>query len=134
LFVSLSEVSGHSRLLCNVKMIAHVQRTLLHFILILNFTPGFNFIRHGGKCADEKAHEWSLFKRAKESTKSFTIIRSVRAAIAQARRRLLRTLRVTAAAANRAHAVSAFVAGPLFKEFATAIVAAAATIWYQVRA
>jgi hypothetical protein len=87
-----------------------------------------------GKCADEKAHEWSLFKRAKESTKSFTIIRSVRAAIAQARRRLLRSLRVTAAAANRAHAVSAFVAGPLFKEFATAIVAAAATIWYQVRA
>jgi hypothetical protein len=80
----------------------------------------------------KKAHKWSLFKRAKESTKSFIIIRSVRAAIAQARRRLLRSLRVTAAAANRAHAARAFVAGPLFKESATAI--EAATIWYQVRA
>jgi hypothetical protein len=70
--------------------------------------------------------------RARELLES-SGIRKSRAAIAQARRRLLRSLRVTAAAANRAHAVSAFVAGPLFKEFATAIVAAA-TIWYQVRA
>ena len=80
------------------------------------------------------AHEWSLFKKAKESTKSFIIIRSVRAAIVQARRRLLRSLRVTAAAANRAHAASAFVAGTLFKESATAIEAATATSWYRVRA
>jgi hypothetical protein len=61
-------------------------------------------------------------------------MRIQRTAIARARRRLLRSLRVTAAAANRAHAAHAFVAGPLFKEFATAIVAATATSCYRVRA
>jgi hypothetical protein len=62
--------------------------------------------------------------------KSFVIIRSNRTANAQARKRLLRCLRVTAAAANRAHATRAFVAGPLYKESSIAIVAA--TAWYRV--
>jgi anaerobic selenocysteine-containing dehydrogenase len=38
---------------------------------------------------------------------------------------------VTAAAANRAHAAHAFVAGPLFKESATAIVAATFGIKFE---
>jgi hypothetical protein len=75
-----------------------------------------------------------VYLKGRKNRRNRTIIRSVRAAIAQARRRLLRSLRVTAAAANRAHAVSAFVAGTLFKEFATAIVAATATSRYRVRA
>jgi hypothetical protein len=111
---------------CNIQ-------TVLNKTVLIILKPNIDSKEHkqGSElCADEKAHEWSLFKRAKVSTKSFTIIRSVRAAIAQARRRLLRSLRVTAAAANRAHAAHAFVAGPLFKESATAF--EAATVWYRV--
>jgi hypothetical protein len=87
-----------------------------------------------GVCADKKAHEWSMYIRAKESMKSVVIIRSDirsdRAATAQARKRLLRWHRVTAAVANRVHATRAFVAGPLYKESSIAIVAA--TAWYRV--
>jgi hypothetical protein len=79
-------------------------------------------------------HMNGVYLKGRKNRRKRTIIRSVRAAIAQARRRLLRSLRVTAAAANRAHAAHAFVAGTLFKEFATAIEAATATSCYRVRA
>jgi hypothetical protein len=63
-FVSFNEVPGCPRLLCNFQIIAHVPRTLLNFYTNLKFYPRVKFIRHGGKCADDKAHEWSLFKRS----------------------------------------------------------------------